>query len=54
MPRTINDLAIGTTVYIDETVSGTVDHVPYNLVSKDGTAVLLRRHAMTGAKWTLS
>lgn len=47
MPRTINDLAIGTTVYIDETVSGTLNHVLYNLVSKGDTAVLLRRYAVT-------
>ena len=49
MPRTLNDLALGTTVYVDETVDGVTEHTPYNLVSKGSTAVLLRRYVV-GAK----
>lgn len=48
MPRTISQLTAGTTVYVDETVSGTLTHVPYYYLGLDegGNARLLRQYLL--------
>ena len=49
MSRTIADLTAGTLVYVDETVSGTTEHIPYIYLGIDeyGNARLLRQYAST-------
>ena len=46
MSRTIADLTAGTLIYIDETVSGTTNHVPYFYLGLDdyGNARVLRQY----------
>ena len=47
MSRTIADLAPGTVVFVDETISGVTDHTPYYYLGLDesGNARLLRQYA---------
>ena len=47
MSRTIADLSGGTIVYLDETVEGTLSHVPFIYLGKDesGNCILLRQYA---------
>lgn len=47
MSRTISQLTAGTIVYVDETISGTTNHVPYIYLGLDesGNARLLRQKA---------
>ena len=47
MSRTISQLTPGTMVYVDETVSGVLSHVPYIYLGLDesGNARLLRQYA---------
>lgn len=47
MSRTISQLTAGTIVYVDETVSGSTNHVPYFYLGLDesGNARLLRQYA---------
>ena len=47
MSRTIAELTAGQTVYLDETVNGTVEHVPYFYLGQDesGNCIILRQYA---------
>lgn len=45
MSRYLGDLSLATRLYLDESVSGTTNHVPFHLVRKGSTGILLRHYA---------